>query len=121
MGKFEKIKTDAGFHFVLKAANDEIIGTSEVYTSEAACDNGIRSVVVNAPIAALEDKTAKEVVEAKNPKFVLDAEKGGKFHFNLTATNGEIVLSSQSYAAVKSALNGIESVRTNAAGGFVAK
>jgi len=31
-------------YFVLKAANHQIIGTSEMYNSGAACSNGIKSV-----------------------------------------------------------------------------
>ena len=43
--------------FVLKAANGEPIGKSEMYSSEAARDNGIASVKENAPDAAVEDLT----------------------------------------------------------------
>jgi len=121
MGKFEKIKTEAGFHFVLKNDKDELIGTSEVYTSEAACDNGIRSVVANGPIAELEDQAIEGFATVKNPKIVVSAEKGGKFHIVLTATNGEPILSCQSYADEKEALEGVKEVRLNAAGGFVVK
>jgi uncharacterized protein len=48
-------------------------------------------------------------------KFVLAATKDGKFRFNLKAGNGEIILSSQSYASKETAKNGIESVRKNSA------
>lgn len=44
-------------YFVLKAANYEIIGTSEMYSSNAARDNGIASVKANAPGAQLVDNT----------------------------------------------------------------
>ena len=43
--------------FNLKAANGEIIGTSETYSSTSARDNGIESVKANAPTAPIEDKT----------------------------------------------------------------
>jgi uncharacterized protein YegP (UPF0339 family) len=43
-------------YFVLKAANSEIIGTSEMYSSEAARDGGIASVKTNAPTAELVDQ-----------------------------------------------------------------
>ena len=56
--KFEWFKDKAGkFRFRLKAANGEIIATSEAYESKDACTNGIESVKKNAPIA--------KVVEAK--------------------------------------------------------
>jgi hypothetical protein len=44
-------------YFVLKAANGQIIGVSEMYSSEAACDNGIASVKKNGPLAELRDHT----------------------------------------------------------------
>ena len=44
--------------FNLKAANHEIIGTSESYTTVAARENGIASVKENAPGAAIHDETA---------------------------------------------------------------
>lgn len=55
MGKFVIRKTATGIKFDLKAANGEVIATSEVYNSEEACRNGIASVQRNAPIAAVED------------------------------------------------------------------
>ena len=57
MGKFVVKTVKTGFMFNLKAGNGEIIATSEVYTSEAACMSGIESVRKNAPIANLEDQT----------------------------------------------------------------
>jgi uncharacterized protein YegP (UPF0339 family) len=44
-------------HFVLKATNGQVVGTSEVYESAAACKNGIESVRKNAPDASVEDTT----------------------------------------------------------------
>ena len=44
-------------YFVLKAANHEVIGTSEMYSSEAARDNGIEAVKDDAPGAPTEDLT----------------------------------------------------------------
>ena len=46
-------------------------------------------------------------------KFVVNTGKDGKHYFRLKAGNGEIIFSSQGYAARKSCLNGIESVRKN--------
>ena len=41
MGKYVMKQSKTGPYFVLKAANGEPIGTSEVYSSEAAAKNGI--------------------------------------------------------------------------------
>jgi len=51
---------------------------------------------------------------AKHPKFDLKLAKNGEFYFNLTAKNGEVILTSETYKAKSSALNGIESVKNNA-------
>ena len=49
-------------------------------------------------------------------KFELKKAKSGQFHFNLKAGNGQIIATSEMYESKASALNGIESVRTNAKG-----
>ena len=48
-------------------------------------------------------------------KFELKKSKNDKFFFNLLAGNGQIILSSEMYETKASALNGIESVKKNAA------
>lgn len=48
-------------------------------------------------------------------KFQLKKAKNGKIYFNLLATNGEIILTSQMYASKATAKKGIASVQTNAA------
>jgi uncharacterized protein YegP (UPF0339 family) len=51
-GKFEVTKDESGkFRFRLKAADSEIIATSEAYESKASAKNGIESVQKNAPPA----------------------------------------------------------------------
>lgn len=56
--KFEIYKDKAGeFRFRLKAANGEIIASSEGYSSKQACENGINSVKNNAPTAEIVDQT----------------------------------------------------------------
>lgn len=44
-------------YFVLKAGNGEVIGKSEMYSSNAAMENGISSVKTNAPGAPIDDLT----------------------------------------------------------------
>ena len=121
MGTFVVKTVKTGFVFNLTAGNGEIIATSEVYTSEAACMNGIESVRKNAPIANLEDQTVAEPAAATNPKFEVYVDKGGEFRFRLKARNGEIIAASEGYTAKASCLNGVESVRKNAADAQVEK
>jgi uncharacterized protein len=49
-------------------------------------------------------------------KFTLSKEKSGKFRFSLLAPNGQVIATSQDYATKASALNGVASMRKNAAG-----
>ena len=44
-------------YFVLKAANGQVIGRSEMYSSNAAMENGIASVKKNASKAKVDDQT----------------------------------------------------------------
>jgi uncharacterized protein YegP (UPF0339 family) len=47
-------------------------------------------------------------------KFVLKKGSSGKYHFNLQAGNGQVIATSETYESKSAALNGIESVKTNA-------
>lgn len=120
MGKFVIREVNSGFKFDLKASNGEVIATSEVYTTEAACLKGAESVAKNAPEANFQDLTAEEL-DVKNPKFELYEDKAGQFRFRLKARNGEIIATSEGYKAKSSCLSGIESVRRNAAEGNIVK
>ena len=114
MGKFVIRETATGIKFDLKATNGQVIATSEVYTTKAACKNGIASVQNNAPVAAVEDQTVEGYETAKHPKFEIYADKAGEFRFRLKAKNGEIIAVSEGYKAMASCVNGIESVKKNA-------
>ena len=99
-GKFELYKDKAGeFRFRLKAGNGQIILASEGYKQRASADNGIESVRKNAPDDARYERT-----ETKN----------GKARFNLKATNGQVIGTSESYESTSSRENGVESVKKNA-------
>ena len=114
MGKFVIRETSTGVKFDLKAGNGEVIATSEVYTTEAACRNGIESVMKNAPVAAVEDQTVEGYAAEKHPKFEVYEDKGGEFRFRLKATNGQVIAVSEGYTAKAGCLNGVESVKKNA-------
>ena len=99
-GQFEILTGKTGkCHFVLKAANRQVILTSETYESLAACKNGIASVKNNAGNdAAFERKTAKD----------------GRPFFTLIASNKQVIGASQMYASASGRSNGIRSVKANA-------
>ncbi len=113
MGKFILKETSTGFKFDLKATNGQVIATSEVYNSKAACLNGIESVKTNC-VGEVEDQTVEPVVAVKHPKFEIYNDKSGEYRFRLKAKNGEIIAVSEGYKTKDSCENGIESVKKNA-------
>jgi uncharacterized protein YegP (UPF0339 family) len=101
MGKFVITKRSNGeFQFNLKAGNGQNILASEGYSTKANCENGIDSVKKNS-----QDDT----------KFDRKTSSNDKFYFNLKATNGQIIGTSEMYESDASRDNGIDSVKTNAA------
>ena len=50
--------SDGRCYFNLKAANQQVIGTSQMYATASARDEGIASVMANAPGAATTDTSA---------------------------------------------------------------
>lgn len=98
-GWFELSKSSDGqFRFVLKSGNAETILTSELYKAKGSAENGIASVQANcADDARYERKTSSN----------------GKPFFNLKATNGQVIGSSQMYASESARDDGIASVKAN--------
>lgn len=100
MGKFIiSTRKNGEFQFNLKAANGQVILSSEGYSSKAGCQNGNESVRKNA-----QDDSKFERLTAKD----------GRSYFNLKATNGQIIGSSQMYESDNGMEKGIESVKNNA-------
>lgn len=100
MGKFVvSVRKNGEYQFNLKAGNGQVILASEGYTTKAACLNGVESVKKNS---------------AEDSRFDRKESSNGKFYFNLKATNGQIIGSSEMYESQASRDNGIESVKKNA-------
>jgi len=114
MGKFVIRNVNSGIKFDLKATNGQVILTSEVYTTEAACRKGIESVMRNAVTTNIENQTEEGFETLTHPKFEMYQDKAGDYRFRLKARNGEIIAVSENYSAKAGCLNGIESVRKNA-------
>ena len=114
MSKFVVRTVNTGIKFDLKATNGQVIATSEVYDTKAACLNGVDSVRKNAPIAGVEDQTVEGYAAVTHPKFEMYVDKAGEFRFRLKARNGSIIAVSEGYTAKASCRGGIESVQKNA-------
>ena len=115
MSRFVIREVESGIKFDLKASNGQTILTSEVYESAAACEQGVASVRKNAPIANVEDQTVEGWETLTHPKFEVYEDKAGEFRFRLKASNGQIIGVSEGYKAKASCLNGVDSVKKNAA------
>ena len=99
MAKFEiSTRKNGEYQFNLKAGYGQIILTSEGYTTKPNCINGIESVKKNSP-----EDSRYEKKDSSN----------GKYYFNLKATNGQIIGTSQMYESVAGRENGITSVKAN--------
>lgn len=99
-GKFELYSDKAGeFRFRLKAGNGQIILASEGYKQKASAQKGIESVRKNS---------------GDDARFARAETKNGKPMFNLTATNGQVIGTSEVYESASARDNGIESVKKNA-------
>lgn len=92
------------FMFNLKAGNGEPILTSEMYTTKAACKNGIRSVQKNC-----KDERRFEIRESKK----------GEPYFVLRARNHQIIGNSEMYSSTSACKSGIESVMRNGVTGVI--
>lgn len=98
MGKFHTKTAKDGQHYLnLKAENGQTILSSEMYTTKAACNNGIDSVKTNAPSDSHYEK-----LTAKNDSIISKA------------SNRQVIGTSEMYEATTGRDNGIESVKKNA-------
>jgi uncharacterized protein YegP (UPF0339 family) len=86
---------DDQFYFRLRAANNEIVLTSEGYVSKDGCLNGVDSVKSNAPM-----------VEHFQKKQSSD----NQYYFLLVAANGKTIGSSEMYTTEAARDHGIEVV-----------
>lgn len=87
------------YYFNLKAKNGQVILSSQGYADASGAKNGIESVRKNA---------------LNNTGFERKTSKNGQFYFNLKASNGQVIGSSEMYTSEAGMENGIASVRKNA-------
>ncbi len=98
--KFEIKKTSAGkFMFNLKAANGQIVLTSQQYQDKSGAKDGIASVQK----CAAKDANYEKKTSAK-----------GEPYFVLLADNREVIGKSEMYSSAKAMEGGIASVKANA-------
>jgi uncharacterized protein len=100
--KFEIFRSSKNnqYYFRLRSINGEPILSSEGYTTEQSCRNGIASVKANAPY---------DLRFQRNDSLY-------NYTFNLHASNGEIIGRSENYTTRENREGGIEAVKRDAVG-----
>ena len=97
-GKYDVFRgKDQQYYFHLKAANGEVILSSEGYKEKSGCLNGIISVQKNSDDHNYQRLTAKN----------------GAPYFTLKAQNHQVIGCSEMYSTVAAREKGIESVKKN--------
>jgi len=98
-GTFDLKQGGSGqFMFNLKAANGEVILTSELYKQKQSAIDGIDSVKANA---------------GDDTRYARKTAKNGQPFFVLIATNGQTIGKSEMYSSASAMESGIESVKKN--------
>jgi uncharacterized protein YegP (UPF0339 family) len=96
---FDLKKSPSGkFMFSLKAGNNQIILTSQMYDGKASAENGIASVKKNA---------------GDDSRYERKASKKGEPYFVLKSSNGQVIGTSEMYSGNDGMENGIASVKKN--------
>jgi uncharacterized protein YegP (UPF0339 family) len=102
MAKFQIFRSTINYQYYyhLRATgNSEIILRGEGYTTLASCKSGIESVKINSQYDFRYDKLYTSVKQ---------------YHFNLKASNGEIIGTSESYTTSSARDSGINLVKSQA-------
>ncbi|NII75199.1 hypothetical protein FHW84_003797 [Dyella sp. SG562] len=96
-GRYLLRRSGTQYDFVLQAANNKTLITSERYTTKQSAEAGIASVRVNSPNDARYNRlTARD----------------GSPYFVLKAANGEPIGTSETYSSTSARDGGIEATKT---------
>lgn len=91
--------------------NAEVMVWSESYTAKASAQNCIDSLKANAPGAETADTTNGE--SGSGYHWEIKGSSDGQFYVTFVASNGEIMVRSETYTAKASATNCIDSCKKN--------
>lgn len=97
-----------GYLLHLVAGNNAVISFSEVYATKSSATRAIASCV-RATTTYLDKQAANQT----GARVEVVAGETGKYHFNIHAANGQIVLSSESYSSEAAAYNGAFAVQAD--------
>ncbi|MBA2540127.1 MAG: DUF1508 domain-containing protein [Deltaproteobacteria bacterium] len=95
-----------GYVVTLKSANGAVISTSETYATKSSATRAVTACVK--AVTSLLDK--RESATGARAEVLTGA--SGQFRFNIFASNGKVVLSSEQYTTEAAAFNGAMAVQT---------
>lgn len=113
MHKFKIVSGKGGQFRTQFVYNAEVMVWSENYKGKASAQNCIDSIKKNAPKAPVADLTKGE--EESGYHFEIEKSKDGQYYVRFRASNGEIMVRSETYKAKASAVNCIKSVQERSA------
>lgn len=104
-----------GEHYATKSSCEHAIESTKRFASTALIDDNVQDIVVPATV---EDEPVRELPEnGYNGKWIVRSHTADDFeqvfYFELYASNGEKLLSSEEYTTYTGAINGIETHKTN--------
>ncbi|QWB99841.1 YegP family protein [Mycoplasmatota bacterium] len=93
-GKYEIFNEEDAYFVRLKASNAQVLFVSQGYASKASAKNGL--------------KTIKKAIEDKN--FTVEKDKQDRFQFHLHSSNGQLILTGESYPVKNNCISAAHSV-----------
>ncbi|MFW5888795.1 MAG: DUF1508 domain-containing protein [Bacillota bacterium] len=93
-GKYELYKKDDNFYVRLKASNSQTLLISQGYSSKTSAKNGLKTIQ-----KAIKDKS-----------FTISRDKQERYQFNLYSSNGQLLVSGETYPTKSSAISAAHSV-----------
>jgi uncharacterized protein len=106
--QYQVVPAAHGYLLHLVAGNNQVISFSEVYATKSSATRAIASCV-RATTTYLDRQAANQT----GARVEVAAGETGKFHFNIHAANGQIVLTSESYTTEAAAYNGAFAVQAD--------
>lgn len=97
-GYYDLKRSGDQYMFNLRAGNNEVILTSERYTTKASAQDGIASVRQNSQVDA---------------RYQLKTASDGSPYFTLNAANGQAIGRSEMYSSAAARDKGVASVKAN--------
>lgn len=104
--QFQVVPAKNGYLLHLVAGNNEVISFSQVYATKSNATRAIASCV-----KAVDTYLDKHMAATTGARADIEAGATGAYHFNIIASNGQTVLSSESYTTQAAAWNGAFAVQ----------